>query len=129
MCVCFSPFTVHCWLKSVQLTLCMLEHSTTVDLLTAVIDTLHRFATLWASMDLMGSIINGLYSAHHLWKIRGIQSRALLALLMEFDHGRYLTETSREQILADISSFTLVGHESIGVVSALIVSTGTPAAH
>ncbi|KAF8070344.1 hypothetical protein FPV67DRAFT_1413891 [Lyophyllum atratum] len=93
----------HCIL---DLTLCLLEHSTGVDLLIAVIDTLHRFATIWACMNVMGSIIAALDKAHQVWKARGIQSRPLLSLLLEFDGGKHLSDTSRNRITADITVFT-----------------------
>ncbi|GLB37302.1 putative transcription mediator complex subunit Med12 [Lyophyllum shimeji] len=93
----------HCIL---DLTLCLLEHSTTGDLLIAVIDTLHRFSTIWACMNAMGSIVSALDRAHQVWKARGIQSRPLLSLLLEFDGGKHLNDLSRTRITADIALFT-----------------------
>ncbi|KAF5386158.1 hypothetical protein D9615_002361 [Tricholomella constricta] len=92
----------HCIL---DLALSLLEHTTTLDLLIAVIDTLHRFATIWACMNAMGSIITALDKAHQVWKARGIQSRPLLSLLLEFDIGKHLNEASRDRITSDITVF------------------------
>lgn len=73
-----------------------------------VIDTLHRFATIWACMNAIGNIITALDTAHQVWKARGVQSRPLLSLLLELDGGRYLADASRQNITADIKAFTLV---------------------
>ncbi|KAG6866656.1 hypothetical protein C0991_000766 [Blastosporella zonata] len=77
-----------------------------MDLLLAVIDTLHRFSTIWACMNGMQVIVVALDKAQQVWKTRGIQSRPLLSLLLEFDAGRYLSTVSRERITADITMFT-----------------------
>ncbi|KAG5638808.1 hypothetical protein H0H81_010037 [Sphagnurus paluster] len=92
----------HCIL---ELTLCLLDHSATVDILMAIIDTLHRFATIWACMDSIGSIVNALYKAHQTWKARGIQSYPLLSLLLEFDNRKYLGDVSRGLITNEITVF------------------------
>lgn len=86
----------------------MLEHCSTEELLLAVIDTFRRHAVIWASMDVKGMIINALDSVHYSWKMRGIQSKPLLALLVEFDGGRYLSDVSREEVRTDLAAFTLV---------------------
>ncbi|EEB98785.1 hypothetical protein MPER_01650, partial [Moniliophthora perniciosa FA553] len=57
--------------------------------------------------DVKRDIIVALSSAHHVWKLRGIQSRSLLALLMEFDASRYLTDVLREEITNDIAVVTM----------------------
>ncbi|KAF8995454.1 hypothetical protein BDQ17DRAFT_1430355 [Cyathus striatus] len=93
----------HCIL---DLALCMLEHTTSSELLIGIIDSLHRYATIWACMDMLPAITLALDTAHQQWKSRGTQSRPLLTLLMEFDNGRYLGDTSRERILSDIAFFT-----------------------
>ncbi|KAG5646822.1 hypothetical protein DXG03_002199 [Asterophora parasitica] len=93
-----------------KLTLSLLEHSTTVDLLIAVIDTLRRFATIWACMDIMRTIVIALEKAHQVWKARGIQSRPLLSLLLEFDNGKHLSDASRDRITSDITVFTSALH-------------------
>lgn len=95
----------------------MLHNSNTLELLTAVMDTLNRFATIWACMDVMGQIVDSLFSAHQVWKTRGIQSRQLFVLLMEFDNRRYLSDECREQLSADLSSFTIVSVISFGSLS------------
>ncbi|KAJ7502832.1 hypothetical protein B0H11DRAFT_1986564 [Mycena galericulata] len=97
-----------CFHSVLELILCVLQHSTTVDLLTAVIDALHRFTCIWTCMNVMGTIVHALYSAHQRWKkSRGGEFRALLNLLVEFDDGRYLDDASRSHVNADISTFTL----------------------
>ncbi|KAH0589220.1 hypothetical protein H2248_004982 [Termitomyces sp. 'cryptogamus'] len=93
----------HCVL---DLTLCLLEHSATVDLLIAIIDTFHRFSTIWACMNEVRSIVAALDKAHQVWKARGIQSRPLLSLLLDFDDGKYLSNVSRERITTDVTMFT-----------------------
>jgi len=93
-----------------QLTLSLLDHSSTVDALNAVICTLHRFATIWACMDVVSGIVASLDMAHQIWRAKGIQYRPLLSLLLEFDNGEYLNTVSRDRITADINAFTLVGH-------------------
>ncbi|KAJ7755754.1 hypothetical protein DFH07DRAFT_490213 [Mycena maculata] len=97
-----------CFHSALELILCVLQHSTTVDLLTAVIDTLHRFTCIWTCMNVTGTIVHALYSAHQRWKkSRGGEFRALLNLLVELDDGRYLDDASRSHVNADISTFTL----------------------
>ncbi|KAJ3876102.1 hypothetical protein F5051DRAFT_44422 [Lentinula edodes] len=96
-----------CFDAMLDLTIYMLEHCSTEELLLAVIDTFRRHAVIWASMDVKGMIINALDSVHYSWKMRGIQSKPLLALLVEFDGGRYLSDVSREEVRTDLAAFTL----------------------
>ncbi|KAF8876501.1 hypothetical protein BD779DRAFT_1560397 [Infundibulicybe gibba] len=97
-----------CFHSILDLTLCVLEHPVALALLNAVVDTLRRFATIWACINVKGHIIKALDNAYHLWKtMKGIQSRTLLDLLIEFDQGHYLDSTSRERVRADIASITL----------------------
>lgn len=86
-----------------------------MDLLTAVIDTFHRFALIWTCINANATITTALYNTHQIWRARGIQSRGLLALLMQVDNGRHLHPASREQVAADISAFTLVSFPKIHV--------------
>jgi len=86
----------------------MLEQCTDVDSMNGLIGVFYRFATIWTCMDVMPTIVKALDDAHHAWKLRGVPSRPLLTLLMKFDNGRYLSETSRERLAADISAFTMV---------------------
>ena len=79
-----------------------------MELLTVLINTLQRFATIWACMDAMGKITSDLDAAHQAWKVRGIRCRPLLSLLLEFDNGRHLSAASRERITADTAAFSLV---------------------
>jgi len=59
-------------------------------------------------MDVVPIMVQALDTAHQVWKLRGVQSRPLLALLINFDNGRHLNEGSRERIVSDIAAFTLV---------------------
>ncbi|KAF8170267.1 hypothetical protein K438DRAFT_1982787 [Mycena galopus ATCC 62051] len=100
--------TTKCFSSALELIICALRRSTTVDLLTAVIDTLHRFTCIWNCMNATGTIVDALFSAHQRWKkTRGGEFRALLNLLVDFDDGRYLEEACRSHVNNDISSFTL----------------------
>ncbi|KAF9070892.1 hypothetical protein BDP27DRAFT_1419656 [Rhodocollybia butyracea] len=96
-----------CFDAMLDLTIYMLEHCSTEELLLAIIDTFRRHAVIWASMDVKGLVITTLDSVHHSWKMRGIQSRPLLALLVEFDGGKYLSDMSRDEIRTDLAAFTL----------------------
>ncbi|KAJ3761793.1 hypothetical protein EV360DRAFT_37070 [Lentinula raphanica] len=96
-----------CFDAMLDLTIYMLEHCSTEELLLAVIDTFRRHAVIWASMDVKSVIIKALDSVHHSWKMRGIQSKPLLVLLVEFDAGRYLSDASREEVRNDLAAFTL----------------------
>jgi len=68
-------------------------------------------------MDLMGHIVSALNASRRQWEIK---SRPLLALLVEFDRGRYLSESAREEILADINAYTLVSLFTISLSNLLI---------
>ena len=59
-------------------------------------------------MDVVPTIVQALDRAHQVWKLCGVQSRPLLALLIKFDNGRHLNKESRERIESDIAAFTLV---------------------
>lgn len=59
-------------------------------------------------MDVVPIIVQALDTGHQVWKLRGVPSRPLLALLIKFDNGRYLSEGSRERIVSDIEAFALV---------------------
>ena len=79
-------------------------------------------------MDVVPIIVQALDRAHQVWKLCGVQSRPLLALLIKFDNGRYLNEGSRERIESDIAAFTLVTPlSSIHLLAFLkFESAGTP---
>ncbi|KAF5388867.1 hypothetical protein D9757_005681 [Collybiopsis confluens] len=96
-----------CFDVMLDLTIYMLQHCSTEELLLAVINTFRRHAIIWTSMDVKCTIIGALDSVHHSWKARGIQSRPLLALLVEFDGGRHLSDTSRDEVRTDLTAFTL----------------------
>ncbi|KDR75321.1 hypothetical protein GALMADRAFT_249351 [Galerina marginata CBS 339.88] len=96
-----------CFHSALDLSLCMLEHSHNVESMNSLINTFYRYATIWSCMDVMPTIVKALDDAHHVWKLRGLQSRPLLALLMRFDGGRHLDGPSRERIASDIAAFTL----------------------
>jgi mediator of RNA polymerase II transcription subunit 12 len=59
-------------------------------------------------MRSLPTIATALYTAHQTWRAQGLQSRALLALLVEVDNGQVLDVASRWQVVADISAFTHV---------------------
>ncbi|KAJ3781694.1 hypothetical protein GGU10DRAFT_98188 [Lentinula aff. detonsa] len=122
-----------CFDAMLDLTIYMLEHCSTEELLLAVIDTFRRHAVIWASMDVKGVIINALDFVHHSWKMRGIQSKPLLALLVEFDGGRYLSDASREEVRTDLAAFTLAlqpvvhHHDSVpDVLPEILLLVGNP---
>ncbi|TFK74611.1 hypothetical protein BDN72DRAFT_955610 [Pluteus cervinus] len=96
-----------CFHTLLDMTLAVLEHCVTNDLLTAVIETLQRFSTVWACMDAMNRIVPELDNAHQLWRGRGVRSRTLLDLLLEFDNGRYLSDVSRQRVVADVGGLVL----------------------
>lgn len=70
-----------------------------------VVDILHHYAAIWPCMNAIPTIVQALYDAYEAWKARGLQSRPLLGLLVEFDNGRHLTDLSRSQISSDIAAF------------------------
>jgi mediator of RNA polymerase II transcription subunit 12, fungi type len=74
-------------------------------MLTAVIETIYRYVDIWACMERTASIATALYASHQLWRAQGVQSRKLLALLVEIDNGRHLDRASRAHVAADTSSF------------------------
>ena len=86
----------------------MLDHSNDAESMNGLIGTFYRYATIWTCMDVVPIIVQALDRAHQVWKLCGVQSRPLLALLIKFDNGRYLSEGSRERIESDIAAFTLV---------------------
>ena len=99
--------------QCLQLNLLMLRHPSTSEMLTAVIETTHRYFIIWTSMNAVSMITHALYSAHQEARVKGIQSRALLMLLEELDAGRYLDSPSREHVAAD---FAALAHVSRMVV-------------
>ena len=100
-----------------QLTLCMLRNAFDSETMVSVVDVLHRYAAIWPCMDAIPAIVSALDDAYQHWKARGLQSRPLLGLLVEFDNGRHLAEGSRNQIMSDITAFMTVS------LSALFLGT------
>ncbi|TFK25548.1 hypothetical protein FA15DRAFT_693754 [Coprinopsis marcescibilis] len=94
-----------CFNSILEMALCMSRHSLDVESLTGVIDTFQRFATIWTCMDATSKIMQALDITYQRWKGKGLQSRGLLSLLLEFDNGQYLPQSSRDQIIADMSAF------------------------
>ncbi|KAG6334052.1 hypothetical protein ID866_5040 [Astraeus odoratus] len=88
-----------------QLSLSVLSQTSNAQMILTVGEVFHRFATVWTSMNCTGMITSALYSVHMAWKNRGMQVRSLSALLLQMDAGRYLEESARAQIIADMSSF------------------------
>jgi mediator of RNA polymerase II transcription subunit 12 len=74
-------------------------------------------------MDAAANITAALHGAHQVARSRGIQSRALLALLVEIDNGRHLDAPSREHVSADIAAFT---HVSSSPTSTGLLLTDRP---
>ncbi|OCH91787.1 hypothetical protein OBBRIDRAFT_752537 [Obba rivulosa] len=89
-----------------DLTLSTLEHTSSNELLVAIIQTLRQHVEVWASMDAMNTIATALFATHQAWRSRGLHNRALMAFLIEVDNGRYLGTTEREQVLNDLSAYT-----------------------
>ena len=86
----------------------MLSQTSHAGVVAAVGEVFHRFATVWTSVNATSIITNALYSAHVVWRNRGMQVRSLLALLVEMDGDRHLDESARALVTADISSFAHV---------------------
>ncbi|KAJ3504486.1 hypothetical protein NMY22_g17908 [Coprinellus aureogranulatus] len=94
-----------CFASILELTLCLLKFSRDSDSLACVVDILHHYAAIWPCMNATPSIVEALHGTYQIWKARGLQSRPLLGALMEFDNGRHLAESSRNEIMADIAAF------------------------
>ncbi|KAJ2931312.1 hypothetical protein H1R20_g5848, partial [Candolleomyces eurysporus] len=94
-----------CFSSILDLTLCMLRNAFDSETMVSVVDVLHRYAAIWPCMDAIPAIVSALDIAYQHWKARGLQSRPLLGLLVEFDNGRHLAEGSRNQIMSDITAF------------------------
>ncbi|KIK91304.1 hypothetical protein PAXRUDRAFT_830959 [Paxillus rubicundulus Ve08.2h10] len=94
-----------CYGSLLELSLSVLSQTSHAQVVTAVGEVFHRFATVWTSMNATSTIANALYAAHVVWRNRGMQVRFLLALLVEMDAGRHLDEAARTLVAADISSF------------------------
>ncbi|KAF8909882.1 hypothetical protein CPB85DRAFT_1435527 [Mucidula mucida] len=77
------------------------------DSLNTAIDIIRRFATIWACMDAVNTILATLQTAHQSWKSRGVQSRALLLLIVELDNNALLSREARDQIQTDASIYAL----------------------
>ena len=67
--------------------------------------TLRQHTEVWAGLDAMKDIAVALFAVHCSWKNRGMQSRALLMLMLELDGGRCLDVASRDQVTTDYSVF------------------------
>lgn len=78
------------------------------DFLAATLRTLRQHMEVWACLDIMKSIASALFSTHGAWKARGVQSRELIQLLLEVDHGQHLEPAAREQLFTDQHNFTRV---------------------
>ncbi|KAF5322492.1 hypothetical protein D9619_001365 [Psilocybe cf. subviscida] len=96
-----------CFNSILDLTLFMVGNCVDTDLLNCIISVLDRYVVIWNCMDAMSVIVKALDSTHQAWKLRGVQSRSLLALLSRFDHGRHLDQTSRDRIASDFTAFTM----------------------
>ncbi|KAH7905552.1 hypothetical protein BJ138DRAFT_1072652 [Hygrophoropsis aurantiaca] len=95
-----------CYGSLLDLSLLVLSHTLHSDTLVAVSEVFHRFATIWTSMNVTGTVTAALYATHLVWRTRGVLTRSLLALLVEMDDGRYLEAGERTQIAGDTATFT-----------------------
>ncbi|KIM45096.1 hypothetical protein M413DRAFT_441761 [Hebeloma cylindrosporum] len=96
-----------CFHSMLDLTLSMLEHCVDAESMDSLLNTFCRHITIWNCMNVMPAIVKALDTAHQVWKLRGVQCRPLLALIMRFDNSRHLSEASRERIESDLAAFTL----------------------
>ncbi|KIY53080.1 hypothetical protein FISHEDRAFT_69221 [Fistulina hepatica ATCC 64428] len=94
-----------CYHGIFDMSMSMLQHSTTPDAVTAVINTLRRFAVVWASMDKTRFVVDSLYVAHQRRKSKG-EIRALSDVLVELDVAHYLDSERRKQLDADRADFS-----------------------
>jgi mediator of RNA polymerase II transcription subunit 12, fungi type len=90
------------------MSLAMLVHSSDIECITCVIDTLQRYSTIWACMDAMSQIVHALNDTYHRWKAQGLQSHILLATILEFDSAQYLNDEARLDIVNDMNAFAVV---------------------
>ncbi|EMD32061.1 hypothetical protein CERSUDRAFT_162114 [Gelatoporia subvermispora B] len=88
-----------------DLTLALLEHTSSNDLLVAVIQALRQHMEVWACMDTMRTIAAALFTTHQAWRSRGLHNRTLMTFLLEVDNERYLDVTARQQVDADLSAY------------------------
>ncbi|KAG1727617.1 hypothetical protein EDB19DRAFT_1897524 [Suillus lakei] len=77
----------HSYSSLLELSLSVLSQTSHAELLTAVGEVFHRFATIWTAMN-------------------GGKTRSLLTLIIEMDGGRQLDATARTQVDNDIAAFT-----------------------
>lgn len=94
--------------KLTQLTLFILENSSTTEHVIAVLDVLRRHRHIWASMNVTKTITRSLFAAHQVYTSKGLHSRPLFVLLLDLDNDRNLEPIERQQLLADIASFSHV---------------------
>ncbi|KAH7888428.1 hypothetical protein F5I97DRAFT_1803562 [Phlebopus sp. FC_14] len=96
----------NCYGSLLELSLSALTQTSHAELVVAVGEVFHRFATIWTSMNCANMITSALYAVHLVWRTRGMQVRCMLSLLVEMDAGRHLDEAARALVAADISSFS-----------------------
>ncbi|KAG2113880.1 uncharacterized protein F5147DRAFT_788005 [Suillus discolor] len=96
----------HSYGSLLELSLSVLSQTTHAELLTAVGEVFHRFATIWTAMNVTGTITSTLYSTYLLWRTQGGKTRSLLTLIIEMDNGRQLDATAKTQVDNDIAAFT-----------------------
>ncbi|KAI0259684.1 hypothetical protein BC834DRAFT_606637 [Gloeopeniophorella convolvens] len=88
-----------------ELSLGVLEQPCTPECLTIVMEVLRRYSSVWAGMGVLREIASALYAADQGCKARGAHCRALLALLVEMDAGRYLDVTARKNVEMEITNY------------------------
>ena len=86
----------------------VLEHASSIDLLTAVMETIKQHIEVWACMDVIKTIALALHTKHQSLKTRGNPNSSVLDLLIEMDQGRYLDQNAREVVLNDRAAYTNV---------------------
>lgn len=96
----------HSYGSLLELSLSVLSQTSHAELLTAVGEVFHRFATIWTAMNATGTIASTLYSTYLLWRTQGGKARSLLTLITEMDHGRQLDATAKTQVENEIAAFT-----------------------
>ncbi|KAF8590944.1 hypothetical protein K439DRAFT_1120420 [Ramaria rubella] len=94
----------YCTMLDVNLKL--LACVTSPELLSAIVDTLRRYADIWSCMDAHRRLLDALCTAHETWNwsTRRAQSRPLLCLLIEFLGNPYMTQLAKDRVNEDANA-------------------------
>ena len=125
----FSTCTPLIQCTNIQLTLSMLDHCVDTESMDSLLNTFCRHIIIWNCMNVMPTIVKALDTAHQVWKLRGIQCRPLLALIIRFDSSRHLSEASRESVESDLAAFTLVSNRLLSCIVCVNETLVGPAAN